>query len=119
MNKNKIEIIEINDDYEQAKLNNSNIIIQKENEFGCEEIYLKNISKTFLLYIIIFLIIIIILLSKKIIFLKKKQNGSSSFFSSPYSSSSFYSPSSSKPYLIDNKKYFKWNKYDKKAVKIY
>ena len=119
MNKNKIEIIEINDDYEQAKLNNSNIIIQKENEFGCEEIYLKNISKTFLLYIIIFLIIIIILLSKKIIFLKKKQNGSSSFFSSPYSSSSFYSPSSSKPYLIDNKKYFKLNKYDKKAVKIY
>ena len=121
MNKNKIEVIEINDDYEKAKLNNTNIIINRGNEFGCDEIYLKNISKTFLLYIIIFLIIIIILLLKIIIFLNKKQNDSSSFSSSPYSSSSIFPPSSSsfKPYLIDNKKYFNLNKYDKKLEKIY
>ena len=48
MNKNKIEVIEINDDYEKAKLNNTNIIINRGNEFGCDEIYLKNISKTYL-----------------------------------------------------------------------
>ena len=130
MNKNKIEIIEINDDFESIRLNNSNYKnIEKEEYIDCDSISKNKLSKYLLCFIIVIIMLLIILINSII----KVRYFTPTEIKNEYNRYDQYDPDNpdinyipykrsvlpSSSYFVEQYRNEKETDYDKKGKKIY